>query len=327
MHTISNTTARHLGFVFAGLMVLALSLVLVPKAHAADLYGGDTGWYADSYTDSYPAYDTYGGDWTDTGYYDNGSGWTDTGYYDNTPSYDYGCSSCSTGGYSYSTPGYGCGSCGYTPSYVPPVYQPPVISMPGFGYTPPSNTNVNTNTNTITTTNVNDNTCTGNSCNTTISTPINAPTTVTITNPNNNSTPSYQPVYQPVPVYQPIQQPYYAPTVYNNPRPIAYNTPTPRVSLSQVPYTGLDLGPVGTALYWGFLVLWCLVAAYLIAVKRVQNKVVAAIFRKKATAHVAHSAHAAPAHAPAPKKEAPVVATSKFGNIDPFIASQLSKIA
>ena len=36
------------------------------------------------------------------------------------------------------------------------------------------------------------------------------------------------------------------------------------VYLSQIPYTGLDLGPWGTALYWIMLVLWSLAAAYLI---------------------------------------------------------------
>ncbi len=46
--------------------------------------------------------------------------------------------------------------------------------------------------------------------------------------------------------------------------PPVYQNPVPYVTLSAVPYTGLDLGPVGTALYWGFLVLWCLGAAYLI---------------------------------------------------------------
>jgi hypothetical protein len=56
---------------------------------------------------------------------------------------------------------------------------------------------------------------------------------------------------------------------YDNDRKVSYQAPY--VSLSQVPYTGLELGPVGTALYWSFLVLWCLVAAYLIVVKRVQN--------------------------------------------------------
>jgi hypothetical protein len=58
--------------------------------------------------------------------------------------------------------------------------------------------------------------------------------------------------------------------------PIIPVTPTtPFISLSQVPYTGLDLGPVGTVLYWSFLIIWCLVAAYLIAVKRVQNRIAA----------------------------------------------------
>lgn len=55
--------------------------------------------------------------------------------------------------------------------------------------------------------------------------------------------------------------------------PIVYQNPPPYINLSAVPYTGLDLGPVGTALYWGFLVLWCLIAAYLIAVKRVHLSV------------------------------------------------------
>jgi hypothetical protein len=36
------------------------------------------------------------------------------------------------------------------------------------------------------------------------------------------------------------------------------------VYLSQIPYTGLDLGPVGTVVYWVLLVLICAAAAYLI---------------------------------------------------------------
>ncbi|HYF12963.1 MAG TPA: hypothetical protein VD928_01530, partial [Candidatus Paceibacterota bacterium] len=47
----------------------------------------------------------------------------------------------------------------------------------------------------------------------------------------------------------------------------------PYVTLSQTPYTGLELGPMGTAAYWAFLVLWCLYAAYLIAVKRVHMSI------------------------------------------------------
>ncbi len=57
--------------------------------------------------------------------------------------------------------------------------------------------------------------------------------------------------YVPPPVYPPI-----------------YQNPAPYITLSAVPYTGLDLGPVGTVLYWGFLVAWSLFAAYLIAIKR-----------------------------------------------------------
>ena len=49
-------------------------------------------------------------------------------------------------------------------------------------------------------------------------------------------------------------------------------TQPPYISLSQAPYTGLDLGPWGTALYWSFLIAWCAFAAYLIGIKRVQNK-------------------------------------------------------
>ena len=44
-------------------------------------------------------------------------------------------------------------------------------------------------------------------------------------------------------------------------------TPAPvasQVYLSQIPYTGLDLGPVGTVVYWTLLILWCLAAAYLV---------------------------------------------------------------
>lgn len=36
------------------------------------------------------------------------------------------------------------------------------------------------------------------------------------------------------------------------------------VYLSEMPYTGLDLGPVGTALYWLMLIGWSLAAAYLL---------------------------------------------------------------
>ncbi len=50
--------------------------------------------------------------------------------------------------------------------------------------------------------------------------------------------------------------------------PVYIPPQTPYVTLSAVPYTGFELGPVGTAVYWSLLVLWCLIAAYLIAVKK-----------------------------------------------------------
>ncbi|PIR83757.1 hypothetical protein COU18_03740 [Candidatus Kaiserbacteria bacterium CG10_big_fil_rev_8_21_14_0_10_51_14] len=46
---------------------------------------------------------------------------------------------------------------------------------------------------------------------------------------------------------------YYAPTY-----------PTPYVSLTQIPYTGLDLGPIGTVLYWLSLLSFAAAGAYLL---------------------------------------------------------------
>ncbi len=90
------------------------------------------------------------------------------------------------------------------------------------------------------------------------------------------------------------------------------------VYLSQIPYTGLELGPWGTALYWIMLILWSLAAAYLVfftampfafarvssfggKVKEALNSGVA--LSTHAPAHGdSHHAHAAPVargHAPA----------------------------
>jgi hypothetical protein len=54
-------------------------------------------------------------------------------------------------------------------------------------------------------------------------------------------------------------------TVYVDEYP---TTLPPYITLSAVPYTGLDMSPEMAALYWAFVVVWCLVAAYLIAVKK-----------------------------------------------------------
>ncbi|HVW82614.1 MAG TPA: hypothetical protein VHC68_01585, partial [Candidatus Paceibacterota bacterium] len=54
------------------------------------------------------------------------------------------------------------------------------------------------------------------------------------------------------------------PLVYLSALPHPVNQPLAYLYLSQIPYTGLDLGPVGTVLYWFALGIWCLAAAYLI---------------------------------------------------------------
>jgi hypothetical protein len=44
---------------------------------------------------------------------------------------------------------------------------------------------------------------------------------------------------------------------------IAVNTAAPYVSLSQIPYTGFDFGPIGNAIYWAGLLSFSLAIAYL----------------------------------------------------------------
>ena len=77
-------------------------------------------------------------------------------------------------------------------------------------------------------------------------------------------------------------------------------------------------------LYWTFLVLWCLGAAYLVVVKRVQNRLVGFLngflFGGASAAAAAPAARAA--HAPqAAAASAPLVEEG----IDPFIMSQIKR--
>lgn len=295
MTTITNTTVRTLGTAIAALMLLAISFAAAPAAHAADMFGGDSYDYSVPDYSSGSSYDYSVPDYTGGTSYDY-----------SVPDYtSYGTPSYDTSGYggSYLSGG---GSYGYGGSYLQPA------SVGG-------NTNVSSSVFAPT------NTCTApNTCNTSYDdhSIFNAPTNI-VTNPAPvviNNAPS-QPVYTPVytPSYQPVYQPYQ--------QPIAYNQPAPYVSLSAVPYTGLDLGPWGTAAYWGFLILWCLGAAYLIVVKRVQNKLVSTLnsFLFGTTAkHEAPTVVAHQAHAPVIKT---VPAQSIFSGIDPFIASQISRAA
>lgn len=105
-------------------------------------------------------------------------------------------------------------------------------------------------------------------------------------------------------------------------RSVVYNTPF--VALSSVPYTGLELGFWGTVAYYGFLVLWCLVAAYLIVVKKIQNKILASLnsFLFGSATQVATVAPAVAASAVS--YSAP--AASKVDATDEFILSQINKI-
>jgi hypothetical protein len=85
------------------------------------------------------------------------------------------------------------------------------------------------------------------------------------------------------------------------------------VYLSQIPYTGLDLGPVGTVVYWVLLLLICAVATYLIlfmlipfVYHRIHNfgMTVNGMLNGTDAGHGAHGGHA-PAHAPAPVHHIP----------------------
>jgi hypothetical protein len=247
---------------------MAATVIAVPVAHAQDASGYDGGGDYSGYDSGSSSYDTSG--------YDYGACSSDCGGYD-TSGYDYTTPDNSTPDYSsssydsptYSSPTYA------SPSYSSPSYSSPIYSAPTSYPAASSNTSVYAPTNTTVTDN--GNSCTaGNSCN----------TTTTITNPapvidNNNvidNPAPVQTVYQQVPVYTPTYS--YVPPVcttcscnsaYCPQSVVAYNNPTPYISLTAVPYTGLDLGPFGEVVYWSLLVLMCLLGAYLIAVKRVQN--------------------------------------------------------
>jgi hypothetical protein len=134
---------------------------------------------------------------------------------------------------------------------------------------------------------------------------------------------------------------YQQPPVYYPP----YN-PTPYVTLSQTPYTGLELTPMQMVFYWGFLVLWCLLAAYLIVVKKVHvglaNRIKVALFGDDS--EVSHPVYAT-AGAQAPQSEVAKLAEAflealegkttpsyeakkevvQTDSTDPFILSQIHR--
>lgn len=323
--TITNkNTLSVWSTLFAVLVLVTLPLSV---AHATE---GDVGGYSA---------DTFGGGWYDvgsgytpaanTGWYDVASGYTpvnDTGWYDvgsgytpsySTPSYSNGYGSgYSTGG--YSTGGYSTGG-GYTigtPIAPHPILYPAPISTPAVST--PSNTYAPTTVNT----------CTGNSCNSDDHSVVNITNPAPVIN-NNNVVANYQ---QPVATQQYCQSGYYGtyPNCYINqqppsyPRPpVVYNTATPYVSLSQVPYTGLELGFWGTIAYWGAFVLFALFAAYLIAIKRVQNNI--ANYLKSVLFGTDEEEVETTETAPATPSPASAPVGTEGDTIDSFIMSQINR--
>jgi hypothetical protein len=287
--TITNNI-RIASFALAAFVLVATAFAVAPAAQAADL-GSDGEWVI---TGATPVYD-YGGSSVDS------SGeWMITSA---TPIYDsdyFGgapCGGTCGGGFSFS------GGGGWSPSF----FGGGATSF----YTPPSNSS------TLVTNN-------GNSY---INAPtnVNAPTTITNSGNTSISYPAQQPqiVYNQPPVY--TQPPIYTqPPVYYPPTPVYPMPPVqPYVSLTAVPYTGLELGPLGTALYWSFLVLWCLAAAYLIVVKKVQNKIVSGL------SHFLFGTPAVAAGTPTHTVRTTAHTAAKIAipedTIDPFIASQIHR--
>jgi hypothetical protein len=231
------------------------------------VYPADTGSYSLGTNSVYPA---------SAGSYSTG---VDYAYPASTGSYSTGTNSvypANTGSYStgtsYSTPVYSTG--GYsTGGYSTGGYSTGGYMAGGYNYsTPGSNVYAPTNVNT----NVNNNTCTGNSCNTTVTNPApiinNVVANYGSTNTAQYCASGYYGTYPNCYINQPVYTP---PVVYQ--APVAYNAATPYITLSQVPYTGLDLGFWGTIAYWGFMIGFALVVAYLIAIKRVQNSIARSI--------------------------------------------------
>ena len=192
----------------------------------------------------------------------------------------------------------------------------------GYGGSSSANSTVYAPTNT--------NTCTAvNSCNTSYDdhSIFNAPTNIVTNYPPSQSVVYAQPSY---PVYPPV----YTPPVYIPSTPVrpVYQQPIqPYVTLAAVPYTGLEMGPVATALYWGFLVLWCLIVAYLVAVKKVQNNIVAwfagtepKILEQK-SGLPASGGLAETGDSRTFVREFSVKSAPQFAGIDPFIQSQINR--
>lgn len=269
----------------------------------SDIYSSDYG-YSDIYPTDYGYSDIYSNDYGYSDIYPVDYGYSDIYSYDygcgsycGGGSYDYGCGSY-CGGSNYTTPGCSfCGGGGSTPRYSAPSSS---------SYY--SNTNTNTNVNNITNTNIdnsiNDSFNNYNSNNTSLV--VTAPQTPVYTQPapyctithaqyggygsgaylswtatnassayisqiGNVSVSGSQTVYgsgtYTMTVYGSNgQQATCATTIQNTYNPPVYQQPY--VSLTQIPYTGFDLGPVGNAMYWASLISFAIAGAYLMVYYR-----------------------------------------------------------
>ena len=297
---------------FAAFVLVASVFAVSPTlTRAADLPNYDTSWVADSYTDYYyPSYDNYDTSWIADSYtdyyypsYNNDTSWIADSYtdyyypsysYDNysytpsyTPSYNYIPS------YSYSSSGGGSqhqnqdqnqqqtqstivSNNNYNNNNVivnVPASQPPVVYVPPTSYYPVPTCTLSASQTYFPYNYYNSNqpvTLTWSSSNansgyiTSIGSVSNSGSRVVYLNTTTTYTGTFY--------GQNGQNTTCSVTITFGSYIPSYPT-TPYVTLSQVPYTGLDLGPVDTALYWGFLVLWCLFAAYIITVKKAHVKV------------------------------------------------------
>jgi hypothetical protein len=295
---------------FAAFMLLVLPTSF---AQATDIFGDDSYsssyWYPDaaaaddSYSSSYWYPDAVADDSYSSSYWypDQTSGYGMTG--------GYGSTGFMTGG--FSTGGYSTGG-GYMTGggYRTPSYSTPVVATP-------SNTTINTDASVCS--------HSVNSCN------HDDHSVVNITNPapvinNNNVVANYAPT--PAPVQQYCAAGYYGtyPNCYRQApvaQPVVYSSATPYIALSQTPYTGLELGFWGSIAYWGFMVVFALFAAYLIAIKRVQNTV--ANYLKSVLFGTDDEEVEAPTTDETPEAPAFVAAATKGDEIDSFIMSQINR--
>ncbi len=314
MNTYTSNTISTSSLAFAALIALAL-FVAAPKAQAADLCDGGYSYDYACPNDVGSSYDYA---------YPNDNGYSYDYAYPNDNGYSYDYAYPNDNGYSYD---YAYPISGYSGGFSPGGFSS------GGGWSSGGWTSGGwmggggmSQSQSLSNTNVNQNYCTNGSCNTA----INAPTNIVTTNPapiiyNTPSYPVYQPVYNPL-VYVPQAPVCYTCGCAGYPAcaRTVYPPAQPYVTLAAVPYTGFELGTTGTILYWGFLVLWCLIAAYLIAVKKIQNKI-ANWFTTSDASHTTHSvAHTAPA-AHVHSTSVQSTHSTQFSGIDPFIQSQINR--